>query len=104
MSKKLATTDYVDKSTNSAVGKMKYYSINSLTELDNIIKQNPEKSLIACPHSDISISGVTIKAWSHIFLPFPTTTDSIGFAVFPKATSFIIVGRAENTWYAKKNV
>ena len=74
MSQKLATKEYVD----NEVSKVITINITSEATLNKAVSENQGRMLILIPQNSITINGITIRAWSHIFISNAFLCSSIG--------------------------
>ena len=99
MSQKLATKEYVD----NEVSKVITINITSEATLNKAVSENQGRMLILIPQNSITINGITIRAWSHIFIPNATVGDMVGIIMYPYADSFWLLGHtAHDGWYINK--
>lgn len=99
MSQKLATKEYVDKE----VSKVIIINITSEATLNKAVSENQERMLLLIPQNNITINGITIRAWSQIFIPNATVGDMVGIIMYPYADSFWILGHTDKDgWLINK--
>lgn len=99
MSQKLATKEYVDKE----VSKVIIINITSEATLNKAVSENQERMLLLIPQNSITINGITIRAWSQIFIPNATVGDMVGIIMYPYADSFWILGHTvKDGWHINK--
>ncbi len=99
MSQKLATKEYVD----NEVSKVITINITSEATLNKAVSENQGRMLILIPQNSITINGITIRAWSHIFIPNATVGDMVGIIMYPYADSFWLLGHtAHDGWLINK--
>lgn len=91
--------DYVDKNFSKAIS----INIKSEAELNKAVSENQGRMLILILQNSITINGITIRAWSQIFIPNATVGDMSGIILYPYADSFWILGHtAQNGWHINK--
>lgn len=99
MLQKLATEEYVDKE----VSKVIIINITSEETLNKAVSENQERMLILILQNNITINGITIRAWSQIFIPNATVGDMVGIIMYPYADSFWILGHTtKDGWHINK--
>lgn len=99
MSQKLATKEYVDKE----VSKVIIINITSEATLNKAVSENQERMLLLIPQNNITINGITIRAWSQIFIPNATVGDMVGIIMYPYTDGFWILGHTSNDgWHINK--
>lgn len=91
--------DYVDKKSSKAIS----INIKSEAELNKAVSENQGRMLFLVLQNSITINGITIRAWSQIFIPNATVGDMVGIIMYPYADSFWLLGHtAQNGWYINK--
>lgn len=94
----LATKDYVDNQR----GSIDYLYFKSESELNDLLDKYYRKSIVVIPTNEVTLGGITIKAWTCIFVPFATAGDTFAIAVYPDASNFFIIGHTNLGWTVKK--
>ena len=99
MSQKLATKEYVDKE----VSKVIIINITSEATLNKAVSENQERMLLLILQNSITINGITIRAWSQIFIPNATVGDMVGIIMYPSAGYFWLLGHtSQDGWHINK--
>lgn len=99
MSQKLATKEYVDKEASKVIT----INITNEATLNKAVSENQGRMLLLIPQNSITINGITIRAWSHIFIPNASVGDMVGIIMYPYADSFWILGHtAQGGWHINK--
>lgn len=99
MLQKLATKEYVDKE----VSKVIIINITSEATLNKAVSENQERMLLLILQNSITINGITIRAWSQIFIPNATVGDMVGIIMYPYADNFWILGHTvKDGWVINK--
>lgn len=60
------------------------------------------KPLYLINENPITISNIVLSAWTQWYFPMYSTGDCIGFAIYPTASTFTIIGHCGNEYYAHK--
>lgn len=91
--------DYVDKNFSKAIS----VNIKSEAELNKAVSENQGRMLFLVPENEIVINGITIYAWSHIFIPCASNYDMTGIIIYPSVGDFWLIGHtAQKGWYINK--
>ncbi len=91
--------NYVDKQKSSII----YLTFTTIDELTQLTKDYYGKSLILSPEQNININGVTIPAWTKMFLPFANGHgDMMGIALYPDASVCYSIGHTSGCWFARQ--
>ena len=99
MSQKLATKEYVDEEASKVI----IIDITSEATLNKAVSENQGRMLLLILQNSITINGITIRAWSQIFIPNATVGDMVGIIMYPYADSFWILGHtAQDGWRINK--
>lgn len=97
----LATKEYVDKETSKVIT----IDITSEATLNKAVSENQGRMLLLIPQNNITINGITIRAWSYIFIPNAAVGDMVGLVLYPYADSFWILGHtSQDGWHINKIV
>ena len=91
--------DYVDKNFSKTIS----INIKSEAELNKAVSENQGRMLFLILQNSITINGITIRAWSQIFIPNATVGDMVGIIMYPYADSFWLLGHtAHDGWLINK--
>ena len=91
--------DYVDKKSSKAIS----INIKSEAELNEAVNDNQGRMLFLVPENEIVINGITIYAWSHIFIPYASNHDMTGIIIYPSVGDFWLIGHTtQKGWYINK--
>lgn len=94
---KLTKKEYTEKSVNDV--KTAYISFEGV--MPDLSKYGG-KSLYLINENPTVINGITIPSWTHWFFPLYSSGDCVGYAVYPDASSFYIIGHTSSGFYARK--
>ena len=91
--------NYVDKKSSKAIS----INIKSEAELNKAVNENQGRMLFLVPENEIVINGITIYAWSHIFIPYASNHDMTGIIIYPSVGDFWLIGHTtQKGWYINK--
>ena len=93
--------DYVGKNFSKTIS----INIKSEAELNKAVSENQGRMLSLVPENEIVINGITIYAWSHIFIPNASVYDMVGIIMYPSAGYFWLLGHtSQDGWHINKIV
>lgn len=95
----LATKEYVDKETSKVIT----IDITSEATLNKAVSENQGRMLLLIPQNNITIDGMTVYAWSHIFIPNASVHDMVGIIMYPSTGYFWLLGHtSQDGWHINK--